>query len=448
MKTIAMIKKSTIIGMLLLLLVALCTGGTVLLLYVFIMFVKEKKRRLHYEKSLAFIRKQLEGLIDSSHAVIYSRNPGSGYPIIYVSENVTDLLGYPPSRLIEDPELWFNRLHPEDREVALSSLNTVYTQTYNITRYRMLDAGGTYRWLQDNTRLIFDKATNPILVLGTWSDITEKITLEEELLKKTAELDNMNKNLQRKVQEEVIARHTQEQILIHQSRLAAMGEMIAVIAHQWKQPLNTLSLIVSDVAEAYSFGEVNRQYVEEFVSEATAQIKFMSGTIDDFRNFFKPSKSKVDFDCAEAVREVVELLSAQLKAFAIDLELAREGNTVVCGYPNEFKQVVLNILNNSVEAITQHEKSAVMPRNIAIRAYNDDDKVVLSISDSGGGIPAQHMDSLFNPYYTTKPDGSGIGLYMARTIIEGNMGGKIHADNTQTGASFVIELSISNHGDH
>ncbi|KJU82309.1 multi-sensor signal transduction histidine kinase [Candidatus Magnetobacterium bavaricum] len=440
-----MIKKSTIIGILLLLLVAVCTGGTVLLLYLFVMFIKEKKRRLQYERSLGFIRKQLEGLIDSSHAVIYSRTPGSGYPIIYVSENIADVLGYSAKQLIEDTELWFKKIHPDDQEVALYSLNTVYTNTHNVTKYRMLDAGGSYRWLQDNTRLIFDRTSAPILVLGTWSDITEKVTLEEDLLKKTEELDNMNKNLQRKVQEEVIARTTQEQILIHQSRLAAMGEMIAVIAHQWKQPLNTLSLIVSDVAEAYSFGEVNRQYVDEFVAEATIQIRFMSGTIDDFRNFFKPSKSKVDFDCVEAVREVVNLLSAQLKAVAIDIEIAGEGDTVVCGYPNEFKQVVLNILNNSVEAITQRERSVVMPRDIAIRAYNDDDSVILSISDSGGGIPDEHMDRLFEPYYTTKKDGSGIGLYMARTIIEGNMGGKIRAENTQTGAAFVIELKRLNH---
>ncbi|MBF0318147.1 MAG: PAS domain-containing protein [Nitrospirae bacterium] len=440
-----MVRKSGIIGSLLLLLAAVCTGGAVLLLYVFTIFIKEKNRRLQYERSLLLIRKQLEGLIDSSHAVIYSRIPGSGYPIIYISENIADILGYSPSQFIDDPELWFRKVHPDDQEVALDSLNTVYTNAHNITKYRMMDVGGNYRWLQDNTRLILDKASTPILVLGTWSDITEKIMLERELLRKTEELDNMNKNLQRKVQEEVAARATQEQILIHQSRLAAMGEMIAVIAHQWKQPLNTLSLIVSDVAEAYSFGEVNRQYVDEFVAEATTQIKFMSGTIDDFRNFFKPSKNKVDFDCVEAVREVVNLLSAQLKAVAIDLDIAREGNTLVCGYPNEFKQVVLNILNNSVEAIMQREGPVVMPRDIAIRAYNDNDNVILIISDSGGGIPAEHMDRLFEPYYTTKADGSGIGLYMARTIIEGNMGGKIRAENTQTGAAFVVELKRLNH---
>ncbi|KJU83573.1 two-component sensor kinase [Candidatus Magnetobacterium bavaricum] len=371
-----MARKSSIIGALLLLLVAVCTGGAVLLLYVFVMFITEKKRRLQYERSLLLIRKQLEGLIDSSHAIIYSRIPGSGYPIIYVSENIADILGYSPKQLIEDPELWFSKVHPDDQEVALDSLNTVYTNAHNITRYRMMAAGGNYRWLQDNTRLILDKTSTPILVLGTWSDITENVMLEKELLQKTEELDNMNKNLQRKVQEEVIARHTQEQILIHQSRLAAMGEMIAVIAHQWKQPLNTLSLIVSDVAEAYSFGEVNRQYIDEFVTEATTQIKFMSGTINDFRNFFKASKSKVDFDCAEAVREVVNLLSAQLKAVAIDLDIAIEGDTLVCGYPNEFKQAALNILNNSIEAITQRERSVVMPRDIAIRAYNNDNNVI------------------------------------------------------------------------
>ncbi|MBF0538485.1 MAG: PAS domain-containing protein [Nitrospirae bacterium] len=442
-----MVRKSRVIGILFLLLVAVCTGGGVMLLYVFILFSTEKRRRVHYERSLVFIRKQLEGLIDSSHAVIYSRMPGSGYPVIYVSDNIADILGYSPKQLIDDPEFWLKSVHPDDRELALSSLNIVYTKTYNITRYRMLDANGRYRWLQDNTRLIFDKVGAPLLVIGTWSDITEKVTLEEELLQKTEELDNMNKNLQQKVQEEVIARQTQENILIHQSRLAAMGEMIAVIAHQWKQPLNTLSLIVSDVAEAYSFGEVNQQYVNEFVTEATAQIKFMSGTIDDFRNFFKSSKDKVDFDCMEAVREVFNLLSAQLKAFAIDLNLAKEGDTLVCGYPNEFKQVVLNILNNSVEAILQRQQPPTT-RVITIRAYNDDDRVILTINDSGGGIPIEHMDSLFEPYYTTKKDGSGIGLYMARTIIEGNMGGKIHAENTPTGASFVIELKRLNRDSH
>ncbi|MBF0345612.1 MAG: PAS domain-containing sensor histidine kinase [Nitrospirae bacterium] len=446
-------------------LAAVCTFGLFILLYLFYLFSKEQKQRLRYERSLQMIRQQLEGLIESSHAVIYSRRPGSGYPFIYIRENVTVLLGYTSKQFINDPDLWFKKIHPEDQALALSSLNTTDVSVYNLTQYRILHANGDYRWIQDNTKLIFDQSGSPILVLGSWIDVTqyvtsvqalkdseerfrnlfnEKLKYEKELLKKTEQLDNLNKNLQQKVEDEVIARQTQEQILIHQSRLAAMGEMIAVITHQWKQPLNTLSLLVQDVVEAYSFGEVNQEYVNEFVGEALAQIQFMSSTVNDFKNFFKTSKSKVDFDCMESVMEVVNLLSSQLKAFSIELSCIKDGNPVmlVSGYPNEFKQAVLNILNNSVDAIVQREKGDLptIIKEITIKAHNEDDRVILAISDTGGGIPAQNMGRLFEPYYTTKKEGTGIGLYMARTIIEGNMGGKIHAENTDKGASFVIEL--------
>ncbi|MBF0488143.1 MAG: hybrid sensor histidine kinase/response regulator [Nitrospirae bacterium] len=266
-------------------------------------------------------------------------------------------------------------------------------------------------------------------------------------------LYNLQRHLENRVVEEIKRRRLEEQMLIQQSKMAAMGEMISAIAHQWKQPLNTLGLVMQDVEDAFKAGEVDTGYLKEFVNNGMDLINLMSHTVDDFQNFLKPSKHKGIFDVTEAFYEVVRLFSNILKSNAITVAIntPKTHPIYATGYRNELKQVILNLINNSRDAINSARKRGVITKDgyVTIDIEEVDDKVVINVSDNGGGIDNDVIDKLFDAYVTTKGEGgTGIGLYMSRAIIEGKMNGRITASNIEGGASFSIELpTVTQKGD-
>jgi C4-dicarboxylate-specific signal transduction histidine kinase len=229
--------------------------------------------------------------------------------------------------------------------------------------------------------------------------------------------------------------------------MAAMGEMLGAIAHQWRQPLNTLSTYIASLEAAYHNKRINRDFVQKLTAEADSQIQFMSKTIDDFRHFFRPSKNKVPFDVIEAISSAVKLMQAQLKQSEIDLQIKYhdiKGPLIVHGYQSEFVHVLVNILANARDAIEdrlQHEAHGVL-RLVEIEVVSHGSEVVIRVKDHGSGIPKHLLGKVFDPYFTTKGtlSGAGIGLYMAKIIVEKEMSGVLSAKNTKDGAQFTIRL--------
>ncbi len=238
-----------------------------------------------------------------------------------------------------------------------------------------------------------------------------------------------------------------EKQLRQAQKMAAMGEMLGAIAHQWRQPLNTLSTYIASLQAAYHNNRINRDFVQKLTSEADSQIQFMSKTIDDFRHFFRPSKNKVPFDVIEAINSAVKLMQAQLKQSEIDLQIKYhdiKGPLIVHGYQSEFVHVLVNILANARDAIEecfQHEVQDVL-RLIEIEVVSHGSEVIIRIKDHGSGIPKHLLGKVFDPYFTTKGtlSGAGIGLYMAKIIVEKEMSGALSAKNTKDGAQFTIRL--------
>ncbi|MEO5357651.1 MAG: PAS domain S-box protein [Nitrospirae bacterium YQR-1] len=262
------------------------------------------------------------------------------------------------------------------------------------------------------------------------------------------ELRNINTHLEAMVKIETEKRRAHEQMLIQQSKMASMGEMIGLIAHQWKQPLNSVGLSIQDLKDAYAYGEVDDEFIDNLVGSTKQQIDFMAKTIDDFRNFFIPSKKKVFFDVKTAIEELLSMFIHIFSKSDIDISVKAVQNTALLtwGYPNEFKQVVLNILNNSRDAIISKKKiNSEMQGSILINISNSEDnsKIVISMKDNGGGVPEDVITKIFEPYFTTKEkEGTGIGLYMSKTIIETNMGGGLTVGNVNGGAEFLINLDV------
>ncbi len=266
--------------------------------------------------------------------------------------------------------------------------------------------------------------------------------LELEVRRRTKELDELNKNLDQRVKSEILRRREQEQMLVHRSRLAAIGEMVGSIAHQWRQPLNALGLVLQNMQLTHQQGNLDNAAMQRCIDKSERLINKMSSTIDDFRDFFKPKKSLEFFNPYSSIESVVELLAATIKSKAINIEIRGDRQAEVYGYKGEFSQVIMNIIGNASDALI---KSRTEHPVISINIKNTHSKVIINISDNAGGIEEQNLHKIFDPYFTTKnsAEGTGIGLYMSKMIIEKNMQGKLYVNNHNEGATFSIELALA-----
>lgn len=270
-------------------------------------------------------------------------------------------------------------------------------------------------------------------------DITEQSRAGDALIVKQLELEELNKTLELRIVQAVNDQRLMDQISIVQDRRAAMGEMIGNIAHQWRQPLNVLGLNLQELPLAYGKAEFNKEYLNASINKSMQLIMHMSHTIDDFRNFFKVDKEKVTFSVNQVIKKTLSLIEENFSEQQICIVFNAENDPKINGFPNEYSQVLLNILMNSRDALVGRTRDDA---RILIRSFREAGKTVVTVSVNAGGIATEIIDSIFDPYFTTKePDkGTGIGLFMSKTIIEKNMGGTLSALNTERGVEFRIEL--------
>ncbi|MDD2384065.1 MAG: ATP-binding protein [Sulfurospirillaceae bacterium] len=271
----------------------------------------------------------------------------------------------------------------------------------------------------------------------------------QELVYKEEKLAQLNLNLESRVAEEIEERmkkeyevHEKERMLIHQSKLANMGEMIGNIAHQWRQPLTELSAILIAIELFFERGKLSAQKLSEKIEAAQKQISFMSHTIEDFRNFFASGKQKKIYNLEEPVKEALNLIYSSLHNNHIEVALHVDAPIMIEGYANEIAQAILNILSNAkdilIERATSHPK-------IMITIQEHHAKGSITIEDNAGGIHIEPIEKIFEPYFSTKhaKSGTGIGLYMCKSIIEKNNRGELNVTNTEEGAVFTIILDKS-----
>ena len=277
--------------------------------------------------------------------------------------------------------------------------------------------------------------------------LIDRLELSNSNLEKSQEeLSLLNKNLEKKVEQEVALKikkeneaKEKERILVHQSKLASMGEMIGSIAHQWRQPLTQLSSVLVLVELKYERGKLTLKELRESIHQSQEQIEFMSKTIDDFRNFFKPNKQKDFFSPYKSVQSALSLISSSFENYNIKVNLKFEDEVLINGYESEFSQVILNILSNSKDAFI--EKQIANPI-ITVTISKEDKNSKIVLCDNAGGINLIPIEKVFEPYVTTKhaSSGTGIGLYMSKNIIEKSMNGSLSVSNNKNGVCFEIIL--------
>ena len=268
-------------------------------------------------------------------------------------------------------------------------------------------------------------------------------TLLENTISQKKEIELLNESLEQKVKKAVEETKEKEKLLQQQSHLAQMGEMISMIAHQWRQPLSAISSTVVDLQIKQELNQQDSQseYLNKSLKDIAKYVQFLSTTIDDFRDFFKPDKSKELVTLTHTVNKSLQILQGSVSSKNIEVNVDFQTNDKVKLYQNEMMQVILNILKNSVDNFL--EKSIKNPK-IEILTKKSGDAYIISISDNGGGIPEDILPNIFNPYFSTKKEknGTGLGLYMSKTIVEKHHNGKITVRNTEDGVIFEIILKF------
>jgi signal transduction histidine kinase len=270
--------------------------------------------------------------------------------------------------------------------------------------YRIIDRAGKVKHLHQTNRPIVDEQGQQLGLCGAILDLTR----EKE----------------------------HESILLRQSRHALIGEMISNIAHQWRQPINAIGLIAQNMKFDAADGALTQELIDDYTGKIFSLVAHMSGTIDEFRSFFQSGKQMTAFRIADAVDQALGIVAASLASHGIHVEWQPDPTLEAYGYPKELAQVLLNLLGNAKEAIIENDVAA---GRIAIATCRQNDRILLTVADNGGGIDADALPDIFSANYTTKKNGTGLGLFMSLKIME-HKGGGIQARNGASGAEFQLDL--------
>ncbi|MCH9814176.1 MAG: PAS domain-containing protein [Epsilonproteobacteria bacterium] len=377
------------------------------------------------EEEIKRVRDRLQVAIDGSNDGLWDWNMVTNEA--YFSPRWKSMLGYAEEEIGSHVEEWTNRVHAKDVKQTFLDVQAHIngdTEVYdNVHRMRHKD--GHWVWIHDRGKALFNESGQAVRMVGFHTDVSRQKKLEKQL-------SRINQTLEEKVQTQVEDIRKKDEILQQQAKLAAMGEMIGAIAHQWRQPLNALNINIQNLDDDYAEGLIDATFIEDFIEENKRTISFMSDTIDDFRNFFRIDKQKRNFSVKKAIHKTVSIQQAQLQNRGIKVSVHGE-DYLIYGLENEFQQVILNLLSNAKDII---EQRGISDGEIEIELQ--DCKV--HVMDNGEGIPEAIMDRIFEPYFSTKEQGkgTGIGLYMSKMIIQENMGGSLDVKNSDQGALFTI----------
>ena len=336
----------------------------------------------------------------------------------YANQRVYDLTKYSKDDILNQDV--FKLVYPEDLDTVKKNIKLETTEPYDL-RIIKKDKSFFYTLLRGKD-IIFNGEN---MRIATAIDITERKIQEQKI-------GDINKSLKQKIKDALTQNTQQLQLLQQQSKLASMGEMIGAIAHQWRQPLNALNINIQNLDDDFEDGLIDRKFLDDFINKNSKIINFMSKTIDDFRNFYRVDKVKKDFYAKKAIRDVLSIQAVQIRKQNIKILLSGD-DKLIKGYESEFKQVILNLINNAKDALI--ENNIKNPKiNIEILGNR------LLIKDNAGGIPGDVLNRIFEPYFTTKEQGkgTGLGLYMSKMIIEDNMHGKLSVRNEDGWTVFEI----------
>ena len=396
---------------------------------------REVQERRQAEKETGRAQQLLERVIGSSPAAIYSCKVEHGFPITFVSDNVTALSGFTPLEIIGNARLWLSRIHRDDIARFIDNTSNFLETGNQVCEYRIHDKNGDTRWIHDEMRLVRARGPRPE-IMGSWLDITERVQLDEGRRQVELELES------------------QRALNMRSDRLRSLGEMAAGIAHELNQPLVGVRGKAEHILLGLERGwDLSPQTLRDRVAGIVEQADRMQHIVEHVRMFAreagKPKTAPVDVN--EIVNSATELLGAQLRSHGVYLttELAPELPLVVAN-SYSLEEVLLNLLTNARDAVDvvaarDATDQGVVHIATALQEGEAPRRVRIDVIDNGCGVPRDDLERVFEPFYTTKdPDkGTGLGLSVSKSIVE-QMGGRIWmhcAPESVTTVSIVLTVS-------
>lgn len=372
-------------------------------------------KRIKLESELLSSKNKFENIFESGSDCIFVISMNQSAQIIEVNHKVELSLGYTKEQLLSMSYYQISTQVSEDVYNAL--IQGIEINSGVTFEDELKGVNGKVIPVEINARIMNNENKMQIVMISR--DITMKRLFDQE----------MEENKKR------------EALMIYQSRLAAMGEMIGNIAHQWRQPLSGLAMIYNNIIDAYKYNELDEDYLKAQGVRHADLVKFMSSTIDDFRFFFDPKTEKRDFLISSVCDRTIDFLKETIRLNNIEVIVKLESDVLINGLPNQLSQVLFSIIKNAIDAIVQHNSSE---KKICIAIEGRDEELLISIQDSGGGASKANVSRLFDAYFTTKDEqsGTGLGLYISKVIIEKNFKGNINAINKENGLCITISFPI------
>ncbi|TVQ92298.1 MAG: PAS domain-containing sensor histidine kinase [Bacteroidetes bacterium] len=396
------------------------------------------------EKALKKSENRYRLLAENARDIIYRIQVKPDFYYEYVSPSTKDVLGYGPEAYYNNPDFFAKIVHTDD-SIKLENIFRKPEFFKETVQLRVFHNTGKIVWIELKNVPVYSAQNRLIAFEGIARDISALKHSEErlrelnfQLTEKTEALEILNSSLEQRINEEVEKNRNLDHMMALQARQAALGEMIGNIAHQWRQPLNLLSLAMYDLEDTFEYQELDKKYMDASMKEIHGIIQQMSQTIDDFRNYFKPQKEKTVFYAREAVNSALDFMSPYFVNAKVKIQKDLPDEVKILGYYAQFEQVVINILKNAMDSVLNFD-----PENRIIKvkaALHDEENSYVEIMNTGNPIKEEDITKIFDPYFTTKPEGEGLGLglYIAKIIIEKNMEGKISFENVRNGVRFIL----------
>ena len=374
--------------------------------------------------------------------------------ITFVNEEFCKISGFSKEELLGSNHNIVR--HPDVPKENFTLLwNTILSKKPYKTTVKNLCKDGSTVYLNTTITPILDDNENIKEFIAIRYDVTQEVelkkhleqkdkelnllnkTLEEKVKEQTAKLLELNQTLEHRVAKEIEKNEEKQKLLFWQSRMASLGQMLANIAHQWRQPLTELTLTLFNVKKALK--KENTQEIDAYYKESLEIINNMSKTIDDFSNFFNPNKDKEEFCLKSSIEEALAITKKMLEKNDIKVKTHLE-KIDIFGVSNELSQIIINLLQNSTDAFKDKETK----KKIAIKSFLDENYAIIEFKDNAGGIEEKTLDKVFEPYFTTKhqSNGTGLGLFMSKMIIEKSLNGKIALENCCDGIIITIKLPL------
>ncbi|WP_034298557.1 ATP-binding protein [Herbaspirillum sp. RV1423] len=406
------------------------------------------------------ITQRFEYLIANTPAIIYSSVPSGDFKMTFVSENASRVLGYAPQEMVDDPNFWFDHIHPDDAPNIFSSLALLFVEGERAYEYRFLTKDKRYLWMHDSLRLIRDENNNPIEVIGSLTNITERKLMEEALHRTGEEQRSLIEKL----------KEAQAQLL-QSEKMASIGQLAAGVAHEINNPVGFVSsnmkslqtyvdkllLVVSRQEQLLQGDELGedlkkqakqlsveadlaylRDDVVDLIAESLDGLKRVKDIVQSLKDFSHVGESDWQMvDIAKGLESTITIANNELKYKAV-IERHHGELPLVKGLASQLNQVFMNLLVNAAHSIAERG-------TITIRTECRDEWVYISVQDTGCGIPAENLSRIFEPFFTTKPVGSGTGLGLSLSYgIVQKHGGRIEVQSeVGVGTCFTVCLPVN-----